>query len=76
MENLDSRVKSVVGSLCEMAVSENDLLKEDLGFDSLSLVNVVFGLEEAFEVQFDADNLNSDELLRVSDLIELLRKTV
>lgn len=76
MENLDSRVKSVVGSLCEMEVSENDLLKEDLGFDSLSLVNVVFELEEAFEVQFDADNLNPDELLRVSDLIELVRKTV
>lgn len=76
MENLDSRVKNVVGSLCEMEVNENDLLKEDLGIDSLSLVNVVFELEEAFEVQFDADNLNPDELLRVSDLIELVRKTV
>ncbi len=57
-------------------IQTGDLLKEDLGLDSLTLVEVFVRLEEEFSFEFDSDNLNPDEILWVEDLIALVEKSL
>lgn len=51
-------------------------LKEDIGLDSLSLVAVIVGLEERFEIEFKESDLDPSKLLTVSDLVSLVEKYV
>ena len=59
----------------EAVTGEQDL-KLDLGLDSLSLVAVVVGLEEALGVEFDESNLDPQTLVTVADLVRLAEKYV
>lgn len=45
---------------------------EDLGADSLDLFEVVMGLEEAFEVSIDNENL--DQIKTVQDAMDYIAK--
>ena len=51
-------------------------LKTDIGLDSLSLVAVIVGLEEKFGIEFNESDLDPSKIIRVQDLVELVRKYV
>lgn len=71
------KVIGVISEMCGIgAINEGDLLKEDLGLDSLMLLDIIVTLEEIFEIQFDMGELNPDELTDVSALIALVEKTL
>lgn len=53
---------------------QSELLKEDLGLDSLSLVSVIVGIEEKLDVQFDDGDLDPAKLLTVADLAGLVER--
>lgn len=57
-------------------IVEEQLLKEDIGLDSLSLVSVVVGLEEKFGIEFNESDLDPVKILQVKDLIKLVEKYV
>ena len=71
------RVAEVIAETvgCE-EVSSEQLLKEDIGLDSLSLVSVVVGLEEKFGVEFQESDLDPSEIAQVKDLIKLVEKYI
>lgn len=48
-------------------------LKDDLGMDSLSVVELIVDLEEAFDVEIDESDLNPEELQTVGQIYELVR---
>lgn len=77
MKDTFRKVKEVIGNVCgAKEIKEDDLLKEELGVDSLALVEVVAELEDKFSVEFDMGSLNPDELMTVADLVSLVENAL
>lgn len=77
MKNTFERVCNIIHSVIDVGeIDKSNLLKEDLGLDSLTLVEICVRLEDEFSIVFDSDNLSPDEILRVSDLVNLVDKTI
>lgn len=77
MKDTFIKVKEVIGNVCgAQEIKEDDLLKEELGVDSLALVEVVAELEDKFSVEFDMGSLNPDELMTVADLVSLVENAL
>lgn len=58
------KIKGIIADQLNVQESEIQLtsnFKEDLGADSLDLFELVMALEEAFEVEIPAEDLNSIE---------------
>lgn len=51
-------------------------LKEDLGLDSLNMVELIVELEDVFNIEFDESDLDPTKFLTVSDVYELVEKYV
>jgi acyl carrier protein len=77
MERKDifNRVKKIVAdnlSVEESEITEKTSFVEDLGADSLDLVDLVMALEKELEISIDDEKLS--ELSTVSDVIDLIEK--
>lgn len=60
----------------DIELSEDILLIDDLGFDSLQLINLIVGIEDAFQIKFaDADML-FDRFNRIGDLYSLIEELI
>ena len=57
-------------------IHETQRLKEDLGLDSLSLTELMVALEEAFEIEFQADDLDPANFETVADIYTLMDKYI
>ncbi len=60
---------------CEEIKLKNKL-KEDLGLDSLSMVELILTLEETFSIEIDESDLDPAALLTVEDICNLADKYV
>jgi len=73
--SVESKVKEIIAE--QLGINEEDIspdssLSDDLGADSLDIVEVVMALEEEFEVEIsdaEADNLDS-----VKDFVDFVSK--
>lgn len=54
--------------------SRDTRLRRDLGITSLTMVELIVDLEEAFEVEFDLDTLSTTRFTTVGYLTELVEK--
>ena len=67
----------VLAQLCGTAeVERDDLLREDLGFDSLMLVTLMVLLEDEFQIVFMAADLDPFALSTVGDVEDLVNRYV
>lgn len=57
-------------------IKPDDLLREDLGFDSLMLVTLIVLLEDEFQIVFMAADLDPFALTTVQDVEELIQRYV
>lgn len=55
-------------------ISESSRLQEDIGLDSLNMVNLLLELEEAFDIILDESSMNPFDLNTVYDVISLVSK--
>lgn len=55
-------------------LNENLRLKEDLGIDSLRLVELLVAIEEDLNVMFDEADLDPGKIATVQDIIVLINK--
>lgn len=55
---------------------ENFLLKENLGFDSLSTVNLILSLNEAFDIQIHSTDITPENFLTLKSLIDFIMKKI
>jgi acyl carrier protein len=78
--DIENRIKTVIASVLNISKSEihnktsSDTIKS---WDSLKHMNIIVGLEEEFDIEFDADeiaNLLNYELIRVYIMQKLLKK--
>lgn len=58
----------------EYILNINNTLKNDLGLDSLIIVDVLIQIEETFGIEFDESDLELQNLKTVKDLIQLVEK--
>ena len=78
--DIENRIKTVISSVLNISKSEiNNKTSSDTikSWDSLKHMNIIVGLEEEFDIEFDADeigNLLNYELIRVYILEILLKK--
>ncbi len=71
------RVKEIIAEQLGVDDDEVTLMAsfvDDLGADSLDIVELVMALEEEFDVEVDDDD--AEKLLRVKDVIEYLKKHI
>lgn len=59
---------------CNQEVKNSDSLKEDLGFDSLTLVSLIISIENHFGIEFKDSDLSEENLKTVGSLLTLLEK--
>lgn len=74
-EELDRRVRKLVGDLCPLGPREpglEDRLMEDLGYDSMALVELALLVESEFELPPISDQRAMD-VVTVGDIVELVR---
>ena len=69
------KVKAII--VDQLSISDEDMITmdttlEDLGADSLDMVEVIMAIEDEFDVQIKDEDLES--LKSVSDLIDYIRK--
>jgi acyl carrier protein len=52
----------------------DEKLKEDLGFDSLKIVELIVALEESLCIEIDESDLDPNSIIKVADLYKLAAK--
>lgn len=77
IEEVKQKTQAVVLEMLPGVSSEE--LSDDrdifsLGLDSVNAMNLIFGLQDAFEVQFSTDEINFENFRTVSKIIELIQK--
>ena len=74
---IEQKIKVILKGLCPVNAEEihkHTLLREDLGIDSLKMVELVVGMEESFAIEFDESDLDLSLLQQVGDLYAMLEK--
>lgn len=62
--------------LSEVTLMPETNLRNELGINSLRLVDTLVALEERFEVQFDESDLDPSRLETVADLLRILENAL
>lgn len=76
--NNKERLVRIVGELMEseedIKLDANTNLIEDLGFDSVNIINLVILIEEEFDIEFEDFELGLETLASFSKLLEIVNK--
>lgn len=76
-EEINLRLENLMGQIVPVEVFDSQLsLKDDLGIDSLALVNVLVQLEETFDITIDISDLSPENLKTIEDLYTLVEKYI
>ena len=77
MDDTAQRVKSIIARYLDIPVkkvTDNADLREDLGADSLEVVEIVIAFEEEFDLEIEDDKING--ISTVNDIVKLLQRAV
>lgn len=76
-EEIKLRLENLMRRIVPVEVFDSKLsLKDDLGIDSLALVNVLVQLEETFDITIDISDLSPENVKTMEDLYTLVEKYV
>ena len=70
-----NEIKKLVNNGTDANITEETSLVE-LGIDSLMTVELVLGLEDAFNIQFNDSDLEIENLRNVRDIVNLVNKYI
>ena len=73
--NIVNEIKKLVNNGTDANITEETSLVE-LGIDSLMTVELVLGLEDAFNIQFNDSDLEMENLRNVRDIVNLVNKYI
>ena len=76
MFSVVSKINTVIADLSAVDIipGTDYLLKEDLGFDSLKIVELLINIEDAFAISFLESDLDPNKINRLTDLYILTSK--
>ncbi len=77
LENVEAKVKSLIAD--QLGVGEDEILPEksfieDLGADSLDIVELVMAIEEVFEIDIPDDD--AENIRTVKDAVDYIKEHV
>lgn len=75
LEKIVNEIKKLVNNGTDANITEETSLVE-LGIDSLMTVELVLGLEDAFNIQFNDSDLEMENLRNVRDIVNLVNKYI
>lgn len=75
---LKEKIEAVIAETVfwEGPLESNTMLKNDLGFDSLSMVELIVKLEETLNIQFRESDLDPQNIETVGDIYQLITNYV
>lgn len=76
---MKERLIKLIKSIFDFEVDENDISKvhdlvEDLGLDSLQLVELVVCIEDEFNINIEDDDLDIEKISSIDNLCKLIEK--
>jgi acyl carrier protein len=76
IEEIKQKTEDVVLNLLPDVTSEE--LSEDtdifgLGLDSINAMTLVFNLQDAFDIQFESEEISFENFRTVADIVELIK---
>ncbi len=72
---IEESVKSILSELSgEENIQNEATLQDDLAMDSLSMVSLLIGIEDVFEIELNEADMNPFALGTVQDVVNLVEK--
>ncbi|WP_027338548.1 acyl carrier protein [Halonatronum saccharophilum] len=79
MNNIFERCKKTIQNTTAgvrgLEITLETKIREDLGIDSLDMVDLVLNLENEFDLIFDESDLNVSSFITIQDLVSLVEDT-
>ncbi|OEU39246.1 hypothetical protein AJ89_09935 [Lactococcus cremoris subsp. cremoris IBB477] len=71
-------MKEIIAKVSPLSASEikDDDKLSSIGVDSLSIVEIIVGLEEKFNIEFDDSELNSEQLSSIPEILKLVNESL
>ena len=60
----------------EVKIDDNTNLMYDYGMDSIQIMNVVVAIENQFDIEFELENLDIENLMVFSGLVEQVQQLI
>lgn len=60
----------------EVNISDDANLMYDYNMDSIQIMNVIVQLEDEFDIEFEFDDLNIDNMLVFSKLVDMVNRMI
>lgn len=70
----ERKIIEVLTELGAESITPGSELRDDLGLDSLQMVNLLIALEDIFEIELEEADIDPTSLLTVEDVISLAKK--
>lgn len=70
----EKRIVEILTELGAENITPAAALRDDLGLDSLQMVNLLISLEEVFQIELKETDINPTSLRTVEDVISLTKK--
>ena len=70
----ERKIIEVLTELGAESITPGSKLRDDLGLDSLQMVNLLIALEDIFEIELEEADIDPTSLLTVEDVISLAKK--
>lgn len=73
MQNLEDRIREVIAQEVNISIGEikpQVSFVNDLGIDSLDIIDIIMALEEEFNVEIPEEDV--DQMVKVKDLVEYI----
>jgi acyl carrier protein len=70
----ERKIIEILTELGVESITPDSELRDDLGLDSLQMVNLLIALEEIFDIELEETDIDPASLLTVEDVISLAKK--
>lgn len=77
MENLTNKISKIIAKELDVSpksIKEDTSIQEDLGADSLDVINIVMAIENKFNIEIDEDTLH--QFNTVANIVDALAMVI
>ena len=80
MSNIKERIIKCISNVADVEIKKNIIegynLSEDLGFDSISIINLIVELEDEFDIEIDDNDLDFNKIAEFNYLCKIIKKRI
>lgn len=78
MDNMETKLRSIIENNIDLIVPIDDIGTEDdlsvLGINSVSFIKLVVEIEQEFDIEFEDDSLDFNNLKTIKDINDYIEK--